>query len=692
MVAGLLALQASAPTGARADASPGGIMPARVDNFRLTDADLGSHELYRMKDAAAVVIFTQMDACPVVRNSMADFNALVDAYRAKGVEFIMLNSDPMESRVDIVQEEKEFGFKVPVLMDTNQFVGEQLGVTRTAEAIIIDPKTWKIVYRGPIDDRVTYERQKAKADHTWAKDALDAFLAGKQAPVAQQPPEGCLIDFPARQSAAKTTTVSYAKVIAPIVEHKCVACHQTGGIGPMPFTSYEKIRAFSPMIREVIRTQRMPPYHADVTVGEKLADADRTLSPEEAKAMVHWAEQGSPRGGEPDPLAAKHFQATEWPLGKPDLVLDIPCYNVPASGVVDYQRPFTVWPLKEGKWMRASTIKVGDRRAVHHILTGYMDQPPPQGQQAFEDKWKASVGGYAVGAESTVEPKNIGVYIPPGGAIGFQNHYTPYGKAATDCSKIALYFYDKKPALVMRNTVMANPTITIPPNSGSWAESAYLVFPRDAILYSAFPHAHYRGGSSQLIIRYPDGKEKLLLALPHYDFNWQRDYEFATPVKVPKGSWLIAKWTYDNSKRNPANPDPNRTVPWGEQSFDEMLYTAVRFRWADETSNHPTEAYMDELEQSALMGMLDRKLDGKLTPDELRGQIGNVIKAHFAEVDTKHAGYIDMAELNAMQKLMRERRQAAERQLQQHAAPAKPSGPVAQQSAPGKPGAAPAQP
>jgi hypothetical protein len=115
----------------------------------------------------------------------------------------------------------------------------------------------------------------------------------------------------------------------------------------MPFTSYEKIRAFSPMIREVIRTERMPPYHADVTVGEKLQDADRTLSPDEAKALVHWAEAGSPRGDGADPLAAGRYQAAEWPLGKPDLVLDIPCYDVPASGIVDYQRPFTANPLKD---------------------------------------------------------------------------------------------------------------------------------------------------------------------------------------------------------------------------------------------------------------------------------------------------------------------------------------------------------
>ncbi|MFI4934896.1 MAG: redoxin domain-containing protein [Caulobacterales bacterium] len=647
---GFVGLKAPGAGAAHADAT--GVMPAKVDNFRLTDENLQSHELYRNADAAAVVIFTQGDGCPVVRNTMAALGELQQTYGAKGVEFMMLNSDPQDSREDIAAEAKDYGFQAPVLRDTNQLVGEQLGVTRTAEAIIINPKTWKIVYRGPIDDRVTYERQKAKADHTWAKDALDAMLAGQAPAISQEPAVGCLIDFPHRAEAMKATPVSYSKVIAPIIETKCAMCHQQGGIGPMPLTSYDKVKAFSPMIREVLRTERMPPYHADITAGEKLADANRQLTPDETKAMVHWVEQGAPRGDGPDPLAAARFQVAEWPLGKPDLVLDIPCYNIPASGIVDYQRPYVVNPLTEGKWMRASTIKVGDRQGVHHILTGYMTTAPKPGEQAFEDRWKASVGGYAVGAESTVEPNNIGVYIPPGGAIGFQNHYTPYGKAATDCSKIALYFYDQKPGLVMRNSVIANPMISIPPNTERHPEVSYLVFPKDAILYSAFPHAHYRGASAQLILRTPDGKEKLLLALPHYDFNWQRDYAFAEPIKVPAGSWLIAKWTYDNSKRNPANPDPNRTVPWGDQSFDEMLYTAIRYRWADETSDHLTEEYQTLLEKSMMMGFLDSNLDGKVELSELRGQFGDKVRPYFSVLDADHDGSLDANELATLQKYM----------------------------------------
>lgn len=626
--------------------------PAKVDDFRLTDQNLESHQLYRLADASAIVIVTQQNGCPVCRNTAVSLKALKAAFAGKGVEFMMLNSTPQDSREEIAAEARTYGYDTPILMDSNQLVGEQLGVTRTAEAIIIDPKTWKVIYRGPIDDRVTYERQKARADHSWAKDALDAFLAGKPVKIAQQQAVGCLVDFPARAKIAETR-ISYVRDVAPIVQSKCVSCHQPGGIGPMPLTSYQRIKAFSPMIREVIRTQRMPPWRADPTVG-KFHD-DKSLSPEQIRTLVHWVEEGAPRGEGDDPLAAVQYVAAEWPLGKPDLVLDVPAYPIPASGIVDYQRPFILNPLTDGKWLRASTIKVENRQAVHHILTGYMTAPPAAGTQAFEDKWGASVGGYAVGSESVVQPADTGTFLPPGGAIGFQNHYTPYGQAVTEHSRIALYFYDKTPKLVMHNSVVVNPNISIPPNVESWKQSAYITFPHDALLYAAFPHAHYRGASSQLWLRTPDGKETLLLALPHYDFNWQRDYNFEEPIPIPAGSKLIARYTYDNSRRNPANPDPNRTVPWGEQSFDEMLYTAVRYRWVGETSDKMND-YDQALNNSHFFGILDSNIDDRLEMSELTGKMGEQLKTYFNIIDANHDGYLTLDELKAAQAMMRKMR------------------------------------
>jgi len=478
------------------------------------------------------------------------------------------------------------------------------------------------------------------------KDALDAMLADRPVAVSQHPAVGCLISFPER-AMPRSTVVSYVKTIAPLIKNKCASCHQSGGIGPMPLTSYEAIKPWAAMIREVIRTQRMPPWRADPTVGH--FEDDKSLSPQQIKALVHWVEAGAPRGHGADPLAAQTFKLEEWPLGKPDLVLDIPSYDVPATGLIDYQRPAVLNPLTEGKWLRASTIKIENRQAVHHMLTGYMKVPPAPGQPANEMLWGASVGDYAVGAESRVEPPDTGVYLPPGGAIGFQIHYTTFGKAVTEHSRIALYFHKETPKLVMRGTALVNPNISIPANVESSEQHTYVTFPKDALLYSAFPHAHFRGSSAQLILATPDGHSSLLLALPHYDFNWQRHYYFAEPISVPAGSKLITVFTYDNSVRNPANPDHNRVVPWGDQTFDEMLFMGVGFRWVGETSANMRDyaPYNKTVnEPNRLFGILDTRMNGKLEQSEFIG-FGGAFQPFFAEMDTDHDGFVELPELTA---------------------------------------------
>lgn len=658
------ALSAGSPTSAAVASSA---TPATVDNFMLSDTEYMGHELYRT-DAKAIVLISHANGCPIVRNLAPALKALKAKYEGQGVQFLMVNSAIQDSMEAIAKEKAEYGFDIPILKDANQLVGEQLGVTRTAEVFVIDPKTWRITYRGPLDDRLDYGTQKAVAQHTWAADAIDATLAGRQAMAASKQSVGCLIDFPNR----KVATISYVKEVAPILEKKCAACHTEGGIGPFAMSSYEMVKGFSPMIREVLRTDRMPPWNVDPHVS-KFAD-DKSLTPAEIKTVVHWVEQGAPRDGTTDPLAvaAKKRVVAEWPLGKPDLVLELPTYKIPASGVVDYQRPIVVNPLTEGKWVKASTYVVNQRQAVHHFLSGYLKEVPADGK-GNESRWGASMGGYAVGAESTLWPTNVGSYLPPGGAIGFQAHYTPFGKEVTDASKIGLYFYKdgEKPDLVMRNSVVVDNTIVIPPGASRHKETAYIDFPKDALLYSAFPHAHYRGYASDLWIQYPDGSKKRLLAMPRYDFNWQREYTFAEPLKVPAGSKLIANYWYDNSKQNPANPDATKTIVWGDQSWEEMFYTAVRYRWLDETSSKLTN-YDELMDQTRLLGMLDENIDGTIQKAELKGQLGDRLTPYFAQIDQNKSGGIENSELMAALKMMGGRRREQAQQAPAAPAPAAP--------------------
>ncbi len=631
------AMARSVPASATAAANP-----TTVGNFMLVDANMEAHELYRLADAKAVVIVTQANGDAVMRGLAPELKALKAAYAAKGVEFVMLNSNLKDSREAIQAEAAKAGYDTPILMDSFQLVGESLGVTRSAQVYVVDPKTWTVAYRGGLRGDATGK-------------ALDALTSGRGVQLAAgggSDGGGMAIAFPERG----VSKVSYAKDVAPILEAKCVACHEEGGIGPFAMTNYAMVKGFAPMIREVIRTDRMPPYHADPHVG-KFSD-DKRLTPEETKTIVHWVEAGAPRGDGADPLGATKRVAAEWPLGKPDLIINVPAYTIPASGVVDYQRPAVAGTLTEGKWVRASTVKPGSRQGVHHLLTGWMAEMPANGKSS-ETKWAASLGaGYAVGAESSIEPANAGVYLPAGGAIGFQAHYTPFGKEAVDKSQIALYFYDKPPELIMHSVVVLDPTIEIPAGEARHQEVAYVQFPHDALLYSAFPHAHYRAYSSDLWIQYPDGRQKLLLSLPRYDFNWQRSYTFDKPIAAPAGSKLIAHYVYDNSKRNPSNPDSSRKISWGEQSWEEMLFTSLSFRWTEETAQHRV-SWDGDFNKTRMIGMMDDNLDGKLQKAELKGQTGAMLLKYFDVLDKNHDGALDADELAAAQALVGNRRSAA---------------------------------
>jgi hypothetical protein len=630
----LVGLAANSQTLRPASAATQIKLPERVDNFRLTDHLSKSHELRYFKDAAAIVIVSHAAGSKHVAEAAPYLNELKASYAGKNVQFFMLNSSLSDTRESVATSAKTSALAIPVLLDSAQLVGESLGVSRAAEVFVIDPKTWKVAYHGPIDDRFAGKTPKgqAKAKSPYLANALDDLLSGrpvKEASVALQTPA---LSFPARDRQSEFVNISYEKQVAPILAERCVSCHTDGGIGPFAMTSYEMVKGFAPMIREAIRTDRMPPYQADPHVGAFTKDMNLSIA--EQKTLVHWIEAGAPRGTGSDPLKINAKPAPEWELGEPDLVLTLPAFAIPASGIVDYQNPTIRNPLTKGKWLRASTIKVGDRKAVHHLLS--------------------PVGGYAVGAESTVSPEGTGTWVEPGQTLRFQLHYTPYGRETTDVTRIGLYFYpdDAPPSIVRRSAVIANAGIEILPNSARHEEVAYITFPADATLYSVFPHAHYRGENAAVWLQKPGQAEELILALPKYDFNWQRGYEFKTPIAVPAGSKLITRYQYDNSSRNPANPDPSIKVTWGEQSHEEMQYTAISFRWNDETVASQKPEHMERLNASRSIGIMDKNLDGQVARNEVRGRMGQMVLANFDKLDADKSGQLSETELGQVTRMM----------------------------------------
>ena len=620
------------------------VQAERIENFVLLDHHGDAHNLYYHRDKSAVVIMIQGNGCPIVRNALTDYKALRDTYADQGVHFMMLNANLQDQRSTILAEAEKFGIDMPILHDETQLIGESLNLVRTAEVLVIDPKNWQIVYRGPINDRQVYERQKAEASNHYAADAIANVLANQPVTVANRDTMGCLINFAQRN--ADHEQISYTDTIAPILQEKCVVCHTEGGLGPWAMSSYEMVRGFAPMMREVIRTKRMPPWHADPHIG--VWKNDKSLSIEQSQTLVHWIEAGAPRGKGEDPLKDLAIAQVEWPLGEPDLILDIPEYTIPASGVVDYKFPRLANPLNQGVWIKAATVIPGNREVVHHILAGSIDATTAQAKRdsgVFDNY----LIGYAPGNETNLFPQDTGVYIAPGGEYTFQLHYTPIGREVVDNSRIGLYFHDKQPGNFYRQSVVIDPTIQIPPNQPRHAEVAYYEFDQPALLHDLVPHSHYRGVASKFELIGPDGSRETVLSVPNYDFNWQRTYAFVEPMRIEPGSRLVHTTWYDNSAANPGNPDPNRTVPWGLQSWDEMLYGAFSYTLVDETSEVPIldRALADTTQ---MVGFLDKDMDGKLSWQELPKTIKKRLVQGFKMVDTNADGGLDIQELYSLSK------------------------------------------
>jgi mono/diheme cytochrome c family protein len=461
-----------------------------------------------------------------------------------------------------------------------------MNLVRTGEVFVLDPQTWNVTYAGAMDDRLTYEKQKTEASEHYLQNAIEDMLAGEAVEVASADPLGCLINFPEQQARAQHANISYSEEIAPMLAENCVACHRQGGIGPWAMNDYNMVRGFSLMIREVVRTQRMPPWHADPAVGH--FSNDRSLTPEETQTLVHWIEAGAPRGDGPDPLAAIDHDWGEWAvaepeLGEPDYVIDLPAMEIPATGVVDYQYHYVQNTVGKDVWVKAAEILPGDRGVLHHVITSFGTlETEGRRKGRLKREGQAGLRGYVPGMTSQMFPQGTGVFLPADATLEFQVHYTTNGKATVDESRLGIWVYEEPPEHEVFSMILLNGRIKIPPNAKNHKETAEQVIPKDALVYNLLPHAHFRGKASQFSVIYPDGTEELLLSVPNYDFNWQTTYELEEPKVIPAGSKIVHTTWWDNSVQNPANPDPSVEVTWGEQSWEEMLFGAILMRFLDE--------------------------------------------------------------------------------------------------------------
>jgi hypothetical protein len=295
-----------------------------------------------------------------------------------------------------------------------------------------------------------------------------------------------------------------------------------------------------------------------------------------------------------------------WTIGKPDAVVTMAePFNVPASGTIEYQYITVPTNFTEDQWVQGIEIRPGVRSAVHHVLVFASEpgaaarqqpfvnaaSPGPLAQQvgpavvaALRNRFQNAassrgplIATTAPGTSAAIFQTGQALRIKAGAVLTLQIHYTASGKPEKDRTSVGFTFAKQPPKQEVRSASFLGLQLVIPPGADNHRVDSQIEFTQDTHIVALFPHTHLRGNSWEYRVTYPDGREEVVLSVPHYDFNWQTYYEFAKPLAVPKGSKLLAIAHYDNSANNKANPNPAAEVRWGDQTWDEMQYSGITY-------------------------------------------------------------------------------------------------------------------
>jgi hypothetical protein len=369
------------------------------------------------------------------------------------------------------------------------------------------------------------------------------------------------------KEAKDSNGTTFSRDVAPIMLKNCAACHRPGEIAPMSLLNYKEVRPWARAIREKVVSREMPPWHADPKYGEWAND--RRLSQSDIDTIAKWVDGGA-KEGEPKDLPPQPKFASGWQIGEPDVIFYMPEeFTVPPDGAVPYMYFTVPTNFTEDRYIQAMEARAGELSVVHHAVI-YVREPGNQ-QPKRRDIGTGLLGALSPGMTPFLAEPGTAKLIKAGSQIVFQMHYTPNGKATKDRSMMGMKFAKGPVNKVITTTAAYDMRFSIPPNAANHEVRAYFEFDEDADIVSLMPHMHLRGKDFIYRATYPDGKSEVLLSVPRYDFNWQVYYYPKKPIRMPKGTKIEAIAHYDNSTRNPMNPDPAKSVRFGEQTWEEMM-------------------------------------------------------------------------------------------------------------------------
>jgi len=446
---------------------------------------------------------------------------------------------------------------------------------------------------------------------------------------------------PAAGQAASAAVPTFNKDVAPIFYANCTSCHRPGEMAPMSLLTYKDARPWARSVAAKVADGTMPPWHADPKYGS--FSGARSLTDVQKSTIAKWVGAGAPEGPGSAPAPPTYNDGwnitpdvvlsmqEDYPIPATG---EIPYqhFEIPANFAED--RYITAWEIRPGDraavhHMLLSTrppqdvvdqqIKRQQQAVLQRMFGGApagaapaanaaprpvppfsfeccVEIPagqsggrplPPEQRKPLGPNYRprpagsgAPMGGYSPGGSIRQFPEGMAMRLPAGHSLVFQMHYTTYGKATTDRTKIGLKFATTPPKTALNTMALINASLSIPPGASHHLVENSMTFNRDTMLYSLVPHTHVRGSGWHYEATYPDGRQEVILSVPKYDFNWQHEYVFNTPLMLPAGTKIHAKAWYDNSAANKSNPDPTKQVTWGDQTWEEMMYTSITFSLA----------------------------------------------------------------------------------------------------------------
>jgi len=638
-----------------------------VADLAFTDVDGKQHYLSEFATDQAVVIAMTSTSCPLSKKYFPTLQELAQTYSSQGIRFVLANPVAADNVDQMKSLQSQLGDLAIYVFDEDNSLARALGAQTTTDVIVLDPSR-TITYHGAIDDQYGFGFSLDAPRHTYLIDALDALLDGRQPLVTATAAPGCVLNL--KPNNANDNLPTYHGDISRLVQRHCVECHRDDGVGPFALDTYDDIVSHAPMIREVVQRGSMPPWFAVSKDPEQPSPwlNDRSLSNAEKQSLIRWLESDQREGDPKDAPRPKTFPGG-WSIGEPDAVFQFATpVEVKATGTMPYKNVVVETNLSEDKWVQAIEVRPSNAAVVHHVLVFAQGADDAEGQRDNDaDERSGYWGIYVPGNSSLVYPDGYAKRLPKGAKLRFQMHYTPNGTATEDSTRIGLVYAKETPKHEIRVAGIVNPRLSIPPGADNHKEVASLRVPSDVQVLAFLPHMHLRGKAARYEVVTSTGTETLL-DVPNYDFNWQLLYRYAEPLSLKSGDTLRFTAWYDNSENNPANPDPTRTVRWGQQTFDEMHLGYVEYIVPGAKPGEAVDGMRraqaidairgreGSVSGGILFGQLDINDDGEITKAEVRERMpdnANAAGPIFDRLDRDQNGKLDKTEFEALQTLLK---------------------------------------